>query len=105
MNDRTPEVQTKEKHAVPIAIDDKACSLGNRPRTSLELQKNVRSDHQNLTEANPEGDLLKGRRSVRKEKEEEVHKNAKVVVGYALTSKKVKSFLKPKLEVLARYAC
>ena len=31
------------------------------------------------------------------------NRNTKVVVGYALTSKKVKSFLKPKLEVLARY--
>ncbi|KAH7292998.1 hypothetical protein KP509_28G007400 [Ceratopteris richardii] len=28
--------------------------------------------------------------------------SAKIVVGYALTSKKIKSFLKPKLEVLAR---
>ena len=48
-----------------------------------------------------------------KEKEEENKTKAlmfkgfsepsKLVVGYALTSKKTKSFLQPKLEVLARY--
>ena len=29
--------------------------------------------------------------------------NPEIVVGYALTSKKTKSFLRPKLEVVARY--
>lgn len=36
-------------------------------------------------------------------KEEERESPHKLVVGYALTSKKTKSFLQPKLEGLARY--
>lgn len=37
------------------------------------------------------------------EKESGVLQSGRLVVGYALTSKKKKSFLQPKLEILARY--
>lgn len=37
------------------------------------------------------------------EKQSGVSQPERLVVGYALTSKKKKSFLQPKLEILARY--